>query len=284
MEYGLGETCVTATLLRFFFHLLRITGKSCYADLIEYCVYNAGIGAMKQDGSWYVHRNPTPLAGVSWKQPAGDQLPGYGEDCCLAQGPEALGVGGVASVMSSADGLVVNFYEDMQVNCQIDGVPVEMEISGNYPAKSEITIKVSPAEDKLFTIALRIPQWCRNAKLTLDDQSYTLASGRYANLKRCWKKDTVIKLTLPMDIVKVPAGNNVQRFALLRGPILLAQDSRLGKVNEPVSLPDETPEQIFSDGFAEVYSYSNGVKLCDYASAGNLFEADNTLCVWLKSK
>ena len=283
-EFGMGETCVTATLLRFFFHLLRITGKSCYADLIEYSVYNAAAGAMKYDGSWYMHCNPTPLAGKSWKIPAGDQLPGYGEDCCLAQGPEALGVGGVASVMGASDGLTVNFYENMTVNCQIDGVPVKLEISGDYPSKSEITIKVSAAQEKLFTLALRIPQWCQNAKLELEDTSYIPAPGRYAQLKRIWKKDSVIKLVLPMDIVKIPAVDGSARFALVRGPILLAQDSRLGMVNEPVSLPGETPEQTVREGFCDVYTYSNGVKVCDYASAGSLFEENNTLCVWLKEQ
>lgn len=281
-SFGMGETCVTATILRFFFHLLRITGKSCYADYIEYSVYNAAIGSMKYDGSWYMHCNLTPLAGESWKMPAGDQLPGYGEDCCLAQGPEALGVGGVTSVMNSADGLVVNFYENMQVNCKIDNVPVKLEISGDYPASSEITIRVSPAEEKLFTLSLRIPQWCNNAMIEYDDVNYSPAPGRYANIKRIWSKDSVIKLTLPMDIVQVPSVDGSKRFAAVRGPILLAQDSRLSKVNRKVKLPDETPERIETEGFADVYSYSNGVKLCDYASAGNLFEESNTVCVWLK--
>lgn len=281
-RFGMGETCVTTTLLRFFFHLLRITGKSCYADLIEYSVYNAGIGAMKHDGSWFMHCNPTPLAGESWKKPAGDQLPGYGEDCCLAQGPEALGVGGVASVMSSVDGLAVNFYENMQVDHAIGGVPVKLEISGDYPSKPEIMIKVSPAEEKLFTLALRIPKWCKNAVLEIDGTSYSPTPGRYAQLKRFWKKDSVIKLTLPMEIVKVPAVDNSSRFALVRGPILLAQDSRLGKVNEPVNLPEETPSWSSEEGFCDVYTYSNNIKLCDYASAGNLFDENNTLCVWLK--
>ena len=280
--YGMGETCVTTTLLRFFLHLLRITGKPCYADLIEYSVYNAAMGAMKYDGSWFVHCNPTPLAGVSWKKPAPDQLPGYGEDCCLAQGPEALGVGGVASVMRSADGLTVNFYEDMQVECDVDGAAVKIDISGNYPADSEITIKVESAADKVFALALRIPAWCRNAMLEVDGESYSPAPGRYAAIKRLWGRNSVIKLTLPMEITPVAAMDCNSRFAVKRGPVLLVQDSRLGDVNTPVSLPDETPEKIKVDGLLDVYSFSNGVKLCDYASAGNLFEESNTLCVWLK--
>ena len=280
--YGMGETCVTTTMLRFFLHLLRITGKPCYADLIEYSVYNAAMGAMKYDGSWYVHCNPTPLSGVSWKKPAPDQLPGYGEDCCLAQGPEALGVGGVASVMRSADGLTVNFYEDMQVNCSVDGADVKMDISGNYPADPEITIKVETSADKLFTIALRIPEWCRNALLEVDGKSYSPAPGRYAQIKRVWSKETVIKLTLPMEIIQVAPQDRSPRFAAVRGPILLVQDSRLGEVNTCIDLPEETPERVNVEGLQDVYNFSNGVKLCDYASAGNLFEASNTLCVWMK--
>ena len=85
-----------------------------------------------------------------------------------------------------------------------------------------------------------------------------------------------------MEIVKVLAVDNSSRFALVRGPILLAQDSRLGKVNEPVNLLEETPSWSSEEGFCDVYTYSNNIKLCDYASAGNLFDENNTLCVWLK--
>jgi DUF1680 family protein len=182
--------------------------------------------------------------------------------------------------MRSADGLTVNFYEDMQVECDVDGAAVKIDISGNYPADSEITIKVESAADKVFALALRIPAWCRNAMLEVDGESYSPAPGRYAAIKRLWGRKSVIKLTLPMEITPVAAMNCNSRFAVKRGPVLLVQDSRLGDVNTAVSLPDETPEKIKVDGLLDVYSFSNGVKLCDYASAGNEWTRANFYRTW----
>ena len=282
--YGMGETCVTATLLRFMFHLLRITGDPRYADRIEYTVYNAAMGAMRYDGSWWIHRNPTPLAGISWKIPAGDQIKGYGEDCCLAQGPEALGVGGAAAVMRREDGLAVNFYEDMEVRGQIDGAEVKLDISGKYPAGEKISIRVSADRPSEFTLALRIPEWCDHPVVECGGERWECAPGRYAELKKIWKKGTAVTLTLPMPVVEIPAPGGAKRIAVRRGPILLVQDSRIGEVGAPVRVPPGKPEREKVRGIEDVYRWGNGLRLCDYASAGNLFREENTLCVWMRTK
>ena len=281
-EYSMGETCVTATLLRFTFQLLRLTGNSRYADVIEYTVYNAAMGSMKYDGSWYIHRNPTPLAGVASKLPAGDQLPGYGEDCCLAQGPEALGVGGVSAVMRTPDGLAVNLYENMLVKTEINSIPLKLQISGDYPVGNVVTIKVTPAEKCEFPLLLRIPQWCSEAQLEVDGQIWRPAPGRYARIVKSWSAGSVISLTFNMPITTVSAPDKSGRFAVRRGPVLLVQDSRIGSVNTPVELDESMPEHLSTPEITDIYCWQNGTKLCDFASAGNLFESENTLCVWLK--
>ena len=43
----------------------------------------------------------------------------------------------------------------------------------------------------------------------------------------------------------------------------------------------ERSENTISNDEVEVDLFNN-IKLCDYASAGNLFDENNTLCVWLK--
>lgn len=283
-ECGMGETCVTATLLRFMFHLLRITGDSRYADRIEYSVYNAALGAMKHDGSWWIHCNPTPLAGVSWKVPAGDQIKGYGEDCCLAQGPEAIGVGGAAAVMRRADGIAVNFYEDAEVHTTVNGSALDLTINGNYPAGETVRISISLKEKADFTLALRIPEWCAHPVIECDGKTWKCSPGRYAELKKTWAENSTIILTLPMPVTVIPAPAGAPLAAVRRGPILLVQDSRLGEVNTPIEIPAGTPEKIEVEGIEDVYRWNNGLLLCDYASAGNLFCEENTLCVWMKKK
>ena len=109
-------------------------------------------------------------------------------------------------------------------------------------------------------------------------------AARYAELKKTWAENSTIILTLPMPVTVIPAPAGAPLAAVRRGPILLVQDSRLGEVNTPIEIPAGTPEKIEVEGIEDVYRWNNGLLLCDYASAGNLFCEENTLCVWMKKK
>lgn len=284
-ETALGETCVTTTVFRLANHLLRMTGESAIADVMESMLCNGILGAMKLDGSSWMHRNPTPLAGVSFKRPAGDQIPGYGEDCCLAQGPEALGTAACSAVMRRNDGgIALLFYEPLSLRTEIGGCAFSMTVSGSYPDDGRITIHLCPEHPIEFTLALRIPSWCSDATLETGDGSYSPAPGRFAELRRIWKPGDRIHLTLPMPLRRISAPDGSSRFALKRGPVLLVQDSRIGDVDSPCILPGGEPERRSHPEIAALYQWKNGIRLCDYASAGNRFEETNTLCVWLRGK
>ena len=279
---ALGETCITTTILRFANHLLRMNGDSRIADVMEYSLVNGILGAMKFDGSWWNHRNLTPLTEPAYKWPAGDQIQGYGEDCCLAQGPEALGVGGQFAVMRRADGFAVNYFEAMEVNSEFGGKPFGFKITGGYPDDGEIRMEIRSAAPVECTLALRIPGWCEDPVLELDGRTWSPAAGRYAELLRTWNDGDVIRLSLPMPIVRVSAPDNSGRFAVRRGPVLLVQDARICEVGSPCVLTSDEPKRITHPGIRAAYEWPNGTRLCDYASAGNLFEPEDTVCVWLK--
>lgn len=66
-------------------------------------------------------------------------------------------------------------------------------------------------------------------------------------------------------------------------PIVLAQDSRLDEVDVPIA-PGEGKVVEAPEGIRLAYRLPDGTMLCDYASAGNLFRPENTLCVWMQKK
>jgi hypothetical protein len=75
------------------------------------------------------------------------------------------------------------------------------------------------------------------------------------------------------------------RVALTRGPVVLAQDSRLGIVDAPVSVANLDAVVIKQNPHENIFiscRLADGTVLCDYASAGNEFSDNNKLCVWLK--
>lgn len=281
-EPALGETCVVTTMMRLGYHLLREVGSLHIAEQIENMLCNGLLGAINPDGSWWMHMNPTPLAGVSWKRPAWDQIPGYGEDCCVAQGPEGLGVAGMFAVMTnSQEALVVNYFEPMTIRHSVKGTPVTVEIRGNYPDDGDIVLEIHTVQEKEFMISLRIPEWCDNAALTVKGKKQQITTGRYVNIERRWNDGDCIHLKLSMPVRKIPAPDGSNRFAVKRGPMVLVQDSRLGEVNAPCILPNEDPIRETSPEIISVYKWSNGQCLCDYASSGNRFNEQNKICVWL---
>jgi DUF1680 family protein len=86
---------------------------------------------------------------------------------------------------------------------------------------------VRPETAAEFTVALRIPGWCRGARARLGGRSIrlgpTVRKG-YARIRRRWNPGDTVELTLPMPVERVEANPAVAadagRVALQRGPIV----------------------------------------------------------------
>jgi len=282
---SLGETCVTTTWIKFCGQVLRLTGDSTVADEMERALYNGILGAMVPDGSWWAHRNPTPLAGPSNKNRAGDQIKGYGEDCCLAQGPKGLAMAPWMAVMRDVCGPVINLYEPAEASIALaDGTPVKLALEGNYPVSGDVKVAVNPAKKSKFQVKLRIPAWSKKTNISVNGQDYAGAAGTYLSIERDWNPGDVIKIKFDMRLQVNEAADGSGRIALTYGPIVLAQDSRLGKVDAPIST-DKLDACVITKNprkdMSMLFHLADGTELCDYASAGNEFSKKNELCVWM---
>lgn len=283
---GLGETCVTTTWIKFCGQVLRLTGDAAVVDEMERTLYNGVLGAMVPDGSWWMHVNPTPLAGPAFRTLAKEQMAGYGEDCCVAQGPKALAIAPWLAVMRDARGPVVNLYEAAEATVELaDGTPVKLAIAGDFPHAARVDITMTPARSAKFPLRLRLPGWSAQTQVSVNGQDYSGAPGSYLAIDRVWSPGDVVQLRFDLSVKVIPAPDGCGRVALTRGPVVLAQDSRLGIVDSPldaralastVAIPP--PPGVF-----QAFQLPDGTKLCDYASAGNEFSERNQLCVWMKN-
>ena len=284
---SLGETCVTTTCIRFFGQLLRLTGELSAADEMERALYNGILGAMVPDGSWWLHANPTPLAGSSFKKRAGDQIPGYGEDCCVAQGPEALATAACYAVMHTEEGPAVLFYEPCEAKIPLaDGSEAALSITGNYPDGATAAITVSLPAPRRFRLKLRVPAWSTRTRIRVAGEEIPARPGTFAEIDRLWTTGDRVELEFDLRFRAVPAPDGGALLAAMRGPVLFARDSRLGELDTPVSPEEiENAQEIPAEPeFARLCRLPDGSKLCDYASAGNRFTPENTLRVWLPKR
>ncbi len=284
---SLGETCVTTTCIRFFGQILRLTGELSAADEMERALYNGILGAMVPDGGWWLHANPTPLAGSSFKKRAGDQIPGYGEDCCVAQGPEALATAACYAVMRTEEGPAVLFYEPCEAKIPLaDGSEAALSITGNYPDGATAAVTVSLPAPRRFRLKLRVPAWSTRTRIRVAGEEIPAHPGTFAEIDRLWRTGDRVELEFDLRFRAVPAPDGGALLAAMRGPVLFARDSRLGELDTLVSPEEiENAQEIPAEPeFARLCRLPDGSKLCDYASAGNRFTPENTLRVWLPKR
>ena len=258
---------------------------------MEKSLYNGILGAVNTDGASWVHANPTPLAGISCKIPSMDQIgfcfktPFDGHDCCLAQGPEALAMSMYSAAYMKSGVLYINFYENAEIEFNTPlGQTGKIKISGGFPSAYNIHLNLRLDREEEFGIALRIPDWASyNYEVFLNDSAVREEKDHYFVLEKKWKKvdDFVIRLGGWGAGEDKPAENGIQYFSFRCGPLVMVQDSRFTTVGTKLKDVDFDIADI-PEGCLCSMMNRHGERLIDYASAGNPFGKDNTICIWMK--
>ena len=146
------------------------------------------------------------------------------------------------------------------------------------------TVAVNPAKRSNFSIKLRMPGWSKKTHVAVNGQAYEGVTGTYLSIARDWNPGDVIKIKFDMGVRINAAPDGDGRVALTYGPIVLAQDSRLGKVDAPISTDHPDACVLARNPRKDIwmlFRLADGTELCDYASAGNEFSKRNPLCVWM---
>ncbi len=218
------ETCVTATWMKFCYQLLRITGNPVWADEMEITLYNALLGAMTLNGKWWAYFSP--LAGERMPSPV--QVPSVNSSCCVVNGPRGLMTVPAWSVMGSELGPVVNLYAQGIYSFDAGKGNISRLVQEtNYPESDSISIELQQEKPLSYTISLRIPSWSKQTKLSVNGESIPVTPGTYVKITRRWKDKDKIKLKLDLRGRVITAPGSVNHKAIIRGPVVLALDSRL---------------------------------------------------------
>lgn len=293
------ETCVSVTWIKLSQQLLRLTGDAKYADGIEQSYYNALLGAMKPDGSAWGYY--TPLSGYKILR---EEQCGMGINCCTANGPRALFSFPLTTVMSREDGIQINFFAEGIYTLQTPGKQtVKIFQKTSYPVDGEIKINIGITKPEEMVIRVRIPGWSQKSLVKVNGQAIKgVIAGQYAIIQKEWKNGDQIGLELDMRGKVIQLTGQPENLAVVRGPIVLARDSRL---HGPVADAWITPltdkdgylnleliaqnQQGFCMQFkaickSEPYGKEGDVEgpliFCDYASAGNTYNEHSRFRTW----
>lgn len=265
------ELCAVVELMFSLEELIRLFGLVEHCDHLEKIAYNALPATMMPDGlSHLVHQQANQVlcsvARRNWVMGADESnvftcgLIG----CCTANVHQgwpnfiqrmwmATGDGGLAAVMYGPCGLL-----DAPV---AGGGSVTIDQVTDYPFESTVRLIVRCSEPTEFSLHLRIPTWCEEAKVEVTSWEKTqrklprlpliLAtqgasveavarprSGTFHRIRRLWQDGDVVTLQLPMP-VRLSRWHS-HSLGVERGPIVYAL--RIGQQVRPIRITSLLPE------------------------------------------
>ncbi|MBE6810900.1 MAG: hypothetical protein E7521_07600 [Ruminococcaceae bacterium] len=224
------ETCVTVTLMQFFYQLNLITGDPRYMDAFERSLYNGYLGAVNTDGAidttaakMYPELTMVPMPFDSYSPlTAGIRGNGTGGlkpfadgryyGCCICIGAAGIGAAMKTAVLTSKNGVVVNLFEKGSVTQPlVSGDNVTLKIDTAYPVDSKVKITVDTDCDKEFEILIRNPEWSVNTAVLVNGNAVTAPKG-YISIYRKWTSGDVIDIDFDMRaraIFPIPYGSQI---------------------------------------------------------------------------
>lgn len=125
------------------------------------------------------------------------------------------------------EGIAVSTYESSTLHWRIKGVNVKLTLESAYPAEGKMTLTVDCKTPVEFEMKMRIPGWCEDACITVNDEGGEAPkAGELFAINRTWQKGDVVTIDLPMPVRSQTWYH--QTVAAFKGPRLMAIDSLQG--------------------------------------------------------
>lgn len=252
-----AESCASIGLMMFARRMLEMEADSQYADVMERALYNTVLGGMALDGKHFFYVNPLEVHPKSLKfnhiydhvKPIRQRW--FGCACCPPNIARVLTSLGHYIYTPRADALYINMYVGNSVEIPVENGALKLRIGGNYPWHEQVKIAIDSVQPVRHTLALRLPDWCPEAKVTLNglEVEQDIRKG-YLHIRRTWQEGDTIILTLPMPVRRV-YGNSLARHvagkvAIQRGPLVYClEQADNGEELHNLWLPKESEFRVF---------------------------------------
>ena len=224
-----AETCASIGLMFFAKKMLENEHRGEYADVMERAFYNTVLDGMQLDGKRFFYVNPLEVVpGISGKAvthravlPTRPQW--YACACC----PPNL-VRMVTSLGKSAwDEDETAVYSHLFLGQEAALGKADIRVESAYPWEGSVTYHVSAKIDELFTLAIHIPAYVKDLRVTVNGEAFDTAGeirDGYLYISRKWGSDDQVELHFPLPVRKIYASTHVREdvgcVALMRGPVV----------------------------------------------------------------
>ena len=228
-----AETCAAIGLIFFANRMLQVEPKGQYADVMERALYNGVISGMSLDGKRFFYVNPLEVnpeaceKNGNFRHVKPVRQKWFACACCPPNVARLLASLGHYIYGVKENTVYTHLYIGSNTEVDIDGTKVGLVQETNYPWNGKVSITVNVDGAKEFGLGLRIPGWCRNARVAVNGEQVDLASvtvDGYVIIKRQWQDGDKVELDLPMEPVRVRSNPLVRadigKVAIQNGPIV----------------------------------------------------------------
>lgn len=257
-----NETCANIGNLLFNWRMFQISGDGKYNDIVERVLYNSLLSGISLDGTKYFYTNPLRLSDkfpyvLRWPK---ERTPYISCFCCPPNTVRTICEAQNYAYGLSEEGVWCNLYGGSSLNTKLkDGSAVQLNQKSAYPWDGDIAITVVKApRKKEMSMFLHIPAWCDHYTVEVNGQPVSVTADKgYACVRRVWKKNDVLRLSLEMKAKLIESNPLLEetrnQVAVMRGPVVYCLESTdldgldIDKVVIPASASFQ-PEMIEIDG------------------------------------
>ena len=218
-----NETCAQVASVMWNWRMLLGDGSVCYADLLEWTLYNGALSGIGIDGKTFFYTNPLASKGDLVREPW------FPVACCP---PNIMRT--VASVQTflattNEQGLQIHLFDNAVIKINDEQSPfhgTELSMQTKYPWDGLIRLTFNQVPKSECNLSLRIPKWTMQYAIYMNGEllEEKREGGTYVALHKAWKKNDIIELKLLMEPRFVSANPYIEsdggRLAITRGPIV----------------------------------------------------------------
>jgi hypothetical protein len=235
-ENAYCETCASVGMVFWNQRMAALTGESKYVDVLEKSLYNGALDGLSLDGDRFFYGNPLASNGRHSRREW------FGTACCPANIARLIASLGNYIYAQSNTGVWVNLFVGSNTSIALPKGNIDLNMQTNYPIDGNVKIAVHLAKKLKYAMHIRIPGYVTGTavpgglynfaditasgivlKVNGIPATYTVEKG-YAVVDREWKNNDVIEITLPMEVKKIIARDELKqdndRMALQRGPLV----------------------------------------------------------------
>lgn len=224
-----AETCASIGLVFFARRMLQMKPLGKYADVMELALYNGILSGMALDGKSFFYVNPLEVLPKAchlderkWHvKPVRQKW--FGCACCPPNLARLLSSIGMYAYTEKEDTLYIHLYMGSSVKKEIHGQTAEISVASGYPWNGDVHVSVTGCFAE-FTVALRIPGWCKEYQVEGISDAKTEEKDGYLYITKSWSEGESISLHFPMEIRVLEADTRVRedvgKAAVMRGPVV----------------------------------------------------------------